>query len=263
LPKKGDNIVKTLSILLALTALAFTQLADASAVATSVAGTVRVQSGQAAPRILRQGDEVVQGDTISTGPNSSVVLKFDDGQVTALTGNSRMQVTAYEYNPQAHTGNMLLSLFVGGMRAITGLIGHAQPDKVKYRVATATIGIRGSEGIMVTDGTNVVLTVITGEFVFTFQGKRVRVPAGEGVSATAAGQLSLATAQRILDGLPQNFRDAIQDAQALQNAINSARPGQPRAIIPGQQGQQGQQGFQNSGQGPQGNGPGGGGGSGS
>jgi hypothetical protein len=262
LPKKGDNIVKTLSILLALMALAFTQLADASAVVTSVAGTVRVQSGQAAPRLLRQGDEVVQGDTISTGPSSSVVLKFDDGQVTALTSNSRMQVTAYEYNSQAQTGNMLLSLFVGGMRAITGLIGHAQPDKVKYRVATATIGIRGSDGTMVTDGVNVVLTVIGGDFVFTFQGKTVSVPAGEAVYATAAG-ISLATAQQILDGLPQNFRDAIQDAQALQNAINSARPGQPRAIIPGQQGQQGQQGFQNSGQGPQGNGPGGGGGSGS
>lgn len=263
MPKKGDNIVKTLSILLALMALAFMDVAAASAVATSVAGTVRVQSGQAAPRILRQGDEVVQGDTVSTGPNSSVVLKFDDGQVTALTGNSRMQVTAYEYNPQAHTGNMLLSLFVGGMRAITGLIGHAQPDKVKYRVATATIGIRGSEGIMTTDGANVVLTVISGEFVFTFQGKTVRVPAGEGVHATSAGQVTLATAQQILESLPQNFQDAIQDAQTLQNAINSAQPGVPRDVVPGQQGQQGNQGVQNSGQGTQGSGTGGGGGSGS
>jgi hypothetical protein len=256
LPKKGDNIVKTLSILLALMALAFTQLADASAFVTSVAGTARVQSGQAAPRLLRQGDEVVQGDTISTGPNSSVVLKFDDGQVTALTSNSRMQVTAYEYDSQAKTGNMLLSLFVGGMRAITGLIGHAQPDKVKYRVATATIGIRGSEGIMATDGTNVVLTVLTGEFVFTFQGQTVSVPAGEGANATAAG-ISLATAQQIFESLPQDFRDAIQDAQSLQNAINAAQPGVPRQVIPGQQG------FQGQGQGVQGSGAGGGAGSGS
>jgi hypothetical protein len=248
--------MKALSILLALMALAFTQLADASAVVTSVAGTVRVQSGQQAPRLLRQGDEVVQGDTISTGPSSSVVLKFDDGQVTALTSNSRMQVTAYEYNPQAKTGNMLLSLFVGGMRAITGLIGHAQPDKVKYRVATATIGIRGSDGTMVTDGVNVVLTVIDGEFVFTFQGKTVNVPAGEGASASAAG-ISLATAQQILQSLPQSFQDAIRDAQSLQNAINSARPGEPRAIIPSSSG------FQGSGQGTQGSGSGGGGGSGS
>ena len=137
--------MKKLSLLLALMALLFTDLAAAAgAVVSSLTGTVQAQTGSAAPRVLRQGDQVVQGDTVSTGPRSSVVLKFDDGQIAALTADSRMQVTAYTYNPQAQSGNVLLSLVVGGMRAITGLIGHNNTQNVGYRAATATIGIRGS-----------------------------------------------------------------------------------------------------------------------
>ncbi len=78
--------MKTISVLLALTALLFTDLAlAAGAQVTSLTGTVQVQTGAAAPRTLRQGDQVAQGDTVSTGPGSSVVLRFDDGQVAALT----------------------------------------------------------------------------------------------------------------------------------------------------------------------------------
>src|SRR6185312_8874990 len=88
MPQQGGNIMKKISILLALFALFFTDLAlAASAVVTSLSGSVQVQTGAAAARALRQGDEVVQGDTITTGPASSVVLKFDDGQVAALTAS--------------------------------------------------------------------------------------------------------------------------------------------------------------------------------
>src|ERR1700694_1397795 len=114
--------MKKISVLLALMALLFCDLvlAAASAVVTSATGTVQVQSGSAPARTLRQGDEVAQGDTVSTGASgSSVVLKFDDGQVAALTANSRMTITSYQYNPAAESGNVLLLLINGGRRALT------------------------------------------------------------------------------------------------------------------------------------------------
>ncbi len=137
--------MKKLSIFLALLVLMFTELAFGAggAVATTITGTVQVQTGAAPLRVLRQGDEVAQGDTVMTGAASAAVLKFDDGQVAALTANSRMTITAYQYNPQTGGGNILLSLIGGGMRAITGLIGKRSPSQVAYRAATATIGIRG------------------------------------------------------------------------------------------------------------------------
>ena len=116
---------------------------------------------------MRQGDEVAQGDTVITGANSSAVLKFDDGQVVALTANSRMTITAYQYNPATESGNVLLSLVTGGMRAITGLIGRRSPSQVAYRAATATIGIRGTDGTIATNGTDVVVTVTDGVMTFT------------------------------------------------------------------------------------------------
>lgn len=214
--------MKRISIALALMALLFTDLAlAASAVVSSLSGSVQVQTGPAAPRILRQGDEVAQGDTVLTGPASSVVLKFDDGQIAALTANSRMQVTAYAFNPQAKTGNILLSLVVGGMRAITGLIGHNQPDSVKFRAATATIGIRGSDGMILTDGTIVVVTVTEGAFTFTFAGETIVIPAGRGALGVD-NRITQGTAQQIFNQLPPAFQEAIGGLTGLTNQINQA-----------------------------------------
>src|SRR5690349_22182117 len=101
--------MKKISVLLALFALAFSELVFASAVVTSLTGTAHVQVGSSPARTLRQGDRVNQGDTVSTGSGSSLVLKFDDGEVAALTSNSRMTITAYQFNQQSGTGNVLLS----------------------------------------------------------------------------------------------------------------------------------------------------------
>lgn len=220
--------MKKLSVLLAFLALFLADFALAqSAVATSITGTVQVQTGTATARPLRQGDEVRQGDTISTGPVSSAVLKFDDGQIAALTANSRMTITAYQYNPQARTGNVLLSLINGGMRAITGLIGRNQPERVAYRAATATIGIRGSDGNIATDGTNVVVSVNEGVLTVTVLGQTFVIPAGQAV-LLLNGRISQGTIQQIFNQLPPALQAQIGGLQGLTDAINAAFPGIPR-----------------------------------
>lgn len=222
--------MKKLSLLLALTMLLFADLAlAAGAVVTSLTGVAQVQTGSAAPRALRQGDPVAQGDTVFTGPASSVVLKFDDGQVAALSANSRMQVTAYAYNPETRSGNVLLSLVVGGMRALTGLIGHNQPQNVNFRVATATIGIRGSEGEMVTNGVTVALVVTVGEFTFTFNGDTVTVTAGRGVFGVD-GRIIPGTLEETVRRLTPEDQRTLGDLDALTKAINDAAPGVPSAV---------------------------------
>lgn len=220
--------MKKASALLLFLALGFVQAVLAqSAVATSVTGTVQVQTGSAPARPVRQGDEVRQGDTVSTGAVSSVVLKFDDGQIAALTANSRMTITAYQYNAQARTGNVLLSLINGGMRAITGLIGRNQPDRVAYRAATATIGIRGSDGTIVTDGVNVAVTVTEGALTFTYAGTTIVIPAGQG-ALLINGRVTPGTIQQIFNQLPANLQAQIGGLQGLTDAINRASPGVPR-----------------------------------
>jgi hypothetical protein len=224
--------VRTISVLFALFALAFTELVFASAVVTSLTGTVQVQIGTAPARLLRQGDRVNQGDTVSTGSASSAVLKFDDGQVVALTANSRMTVTSYQFNSQAGTGNVLLSLIDGGMRAITGLIGKNSPDKVSYRAATATIGIRGTDVTIVTSGGNVVVAVTDGAISFTFNNQTVTIPAGEAIHARPDGTFSRGAINQIQSQLSQTplgqqILNALGGLVGLTAAINQAAPGTP------------------------------------
>ena len=228
--------MKKISIFLALLVLIFTELAfGAGAVATSVTGTAQVQTGSAPPRILRQGDELQQGDTVMTGAASAAVLKFDDGQVAALTANSRMTITAYQYNPQTGGGNVLLSLIGGGMRAITGLIGKRSPSQVAYRAATATIGIRGSDGVMiVTPQGEVFVTVTEGGFSFQLPGQpAVFIAQGEAIRARPDGTFSRGAAaaiQRELAGTPagQAILAVLNSVDAIQNAVNQAGAGTPR-----------------------------------
>lgn len=214
--------MRTIATLLALATLFVATLASAAgAVVTSLSGSVQVQAGAAGPRALRVGDEVAQGDTVFTGANSSVVMKFDDGQIAALTANSRMQVSAYSYDPPTQRGSILLSLVVGGMRAITGFIGHNQPNNVRFRAATATIGIRGSDGTIITDGVSVAVTVSEGAFTFTLGTETIVIPAGRGAIG-ANGIITPGTATEIFNRLPANFQSAIGGLEGLTNAINQA-----------------------------------------
>ena len=161
-----------------------------------------------------------------------MVLKFDDGQVAALTSNSSMTVTAYAYNKQAGTGNVLLSLITGGMRAITGLIGKNTPDRVSYRAATATIGIRGTDVNIATAGGHVVVVVNDGSISFSFGGQTVVIPTGRAVHARPDGTFSQGAINQIagqLQGTPlgKDIVNALGDLAGLTNAINQAAPGTP------------------------------------
>ena len=200
----GGNTMKKVSTFLALWLLFFAGLALANtAIVTAAAGSVQAQTGTAPARALRVGDQVRQADTIITGPASSAVLKFEDGQVAALTANSRMTITAYQYNPQTQSGNVLLSLIDGGMRAITGLIGRRSPDNVAYRAATATIGIRGTDITIVTSGGNIVVTVAEGIISYRVgNNPPVTVNAGQAIATTNERGTIRASAAAIIAALP-------------------------------------------------------------
>jgi hypothetical protein len=213
-------MIKKISVLLAFVTLLFAELALAqgAAVVTSATGSTLVQTGSGTPRVLRVGDQVVQGDTISTGRASSVVLKFDDGEVTALTQNSRMTITSYQYEPASQKGNMLLSLVTGGMRAITGLLGRNMPERVAYRAATTTIGIRGTDVSIGTDGTNVVISVTDGEIVVTFNGVDHRLKAGD-KAYIQGGEFHVGVPTAGMPASALGF--AITDLQGMTNELNA------------------------------------------
>ena len=95
------------------------------------------------------GGMVFEGDVLNTGRRSHAVVAFrDEGRVT-LQPNTVFQVEKFQYskaesNRAKPKENAILRLLKGGVRVVTGLIGRKQKDNYKFKVASATIGIRGT-----------------------------------------------------------------------------------------------------------------------
>jgi len=96
-------------------------------------------------RQISKGDEINPGDTIKT-TDGRVQVRFTDGGYMSFQPNTEFKVEDYSYSgKQDGTEKAFFRLIEGGLRAITGVVGHV--NKPNYKVATpvATIGIRGSE----------------------------------------------------------------------------------------------------------------------
>mgnify|MGYP000169462366 CR=1 FL=1 len=116
---------------------------------TNISGVVSAQTPGGGSRILTGNGEVQAGDTITTQNESFARVRFSDGTEAALRPNSTLRIDSFRYDPDAlQADNLVMSLFKGGLRAITGFVGkRGNPDSHKLRTTTATIGIRGTDYI--------------------------------------------------------------------------------------------------------------------
>jgi hypothetical protein len=197
--KEKIMLRQCMKVFMAATLALMCQLALAQvAVIDALTGTAQAIPGAGAPRALKKGDNVNQGETVTTGAASSVVLRFEDGQVVALTANARMAISSYVYNKaEPAKSNMLLNLAQGGMRAITGLIGKAKPSNVAYRAGNATIGIRGTDLEVGVAGDDLYVVAESGEAEVELEGKLA---------------VALASGQPFAMTLPVALPDAIADS---------------------------------------------------
>lgn len=111
-----------------------------------VNGVVQLTSAAGQSHALQKGDTVSEGDTLSSATAASAQIKMSDGGLVAMRPDTQLKIDSYRFNGQQDGSEQgFFSLFKGGFRAITGLIG--QLHKSNYRIATpsATIGIRGTD----------------------------------------------------------------------------------------------------------------------
>lgn len=111
-----------------------------------VAGSVQAAGLDGRQRTLLKGMEIGPGDTVQTNGNGRAQLRFSDGGYISLQPNTQFRVDEYKYegktdgNEKGH-----FSLIKGGLRAITGAIGHVNKSNYRVNTPVATIGIRGTE----------------------------------------------------------------------------------------------------------------------
>lgn len=125
----------------------------AAATIQSVSGAVQMtpQGGLAGP--LAVGQRVEAGAAIKTGLNSAATLRFDDGQMVALSNETTYVLDEYKFNPHKPEESSFLSTLVkGGLRAVSGIIGEKNPKDLKFKTLVATVGIRGTDFDLFFDG---------------------------------------------------------------------------------------------------------------
>lgn len=121
-------------------------------------GNVTDQAADGSRRTLHDGDGIYSGDSLSTGRGAYLDLDFADGGRILLRPGTRFQIEHYHYAAAAPVQTAVpaiarsevresafFRLIKGGLRAISGLIGHVTRADYRLDTPVATIGIRGTE----------------------------------------------------------------------------------------------------------------------
>jgi hypothetical protein len=110
-------------------------------------------------RPLSKGTDIDTGDTIQTGDGRAQV-RFIDGGFISLTPNTEFKVNEYNYSGKADgTEKGFFGLVKGGLRAVTGAIGHTNKKNYLVNTPVATIGIRGTEFLATLENDKLIVRV--------------------------------------------------------------------------------------------------------
>lgn len=101
---------------------------------------------------LEKDATVSAGDTVITGEDGRIQMRFSDGGLVSLMPNSRFAVEEYSQPTASSEGSASVNLLKGGMRALSGSIGKKDHDSYKLKTDVATLGIRGTQFVVVLDG---------------------------------------------------------------------------------------------------------------
>ena len=106
-------------------------------------GAVQAQGTAGGLRPLVQGAAIERGDTLVTGADGALQVRFVDGALLIVRDNSRLRVD--DYRADGGSLHSVMSLIAGGMRTLTGRIGKTRRDAYVLNTPTATIGVRGTD----------------------------------------------------------------------------------------------------------------------
>jgi hypothetical protein len=150
-----------------------------------VFGEASLRGANGQVRAVAKGTEVLDGDTLVTG-NGRAQIRFTDGAFVSLQPNTEFGVREYRYEGRTDgTERGLFALVRGAMRTVTGAIGRYNRASYQVRTPTATVGIRGTGGLIeVLPDLSTLIKGTSGIWVLTNPAGQIDVPAGTSAIAT-------------------------------------------------------------------------------
>jgi len=124
--------------------------ADRAGRVLSLQGAVQATSADGDERLLADDGVIREGEVIRTR-GGRVQIRFQDGALVSLGPRTRFQVERYDRADNADAsredggGSVVMELFRGAMRTITGAIGDSPGDEYRMETPVATVGVRGTQ----------------------------------------------------------------------------------------------------------------------
>jgi OmpA-OmpF porin, OOP family len=94
---------------------------------------------------LAEGDNIREGDTISTPVGASVLLQLSDDAKLLVRAGTTVRLTQIVNDGPVEKRSQLIELTLGALRYVTGALGKLQPQAVRFKTPTASVGIRGTD----------------------------------------------------------------------------------------------------------------------
>lgn len=186
---------------------------------------------------LSRGDSLHEGDTLLTGEDGRVHLRFNDGGFVSLIPHSEFRIDAWHFSGELDGNERLgMRLLKGGLRTISGRIGKM--SRAAYELATraATIGIRGTEYtvLYLPDG-SVNGTVAEGQIAVCNQGGCLDVSASYSFLVTSPNSQPVLTDRAAELSVPPTrtkakAADAGEAKQKTANGSDLPRGTKPEAV---------------------------------
>ena len=181
---------KLMQICLLAASLFMAQAAFANAVGTVIfkTGDVSVTHIDNSVTAAEKNAPLNNGDTIETR-DGRVQFSFIDGGKVSLQPNTIFKIKKYEFSGK-EDGNeyALTELVKGGLRTISGLIGHKNRERYQLKTTVATIGIRGTEFTVNFNGDVMLMTTNHGSVdVCSNDGACLNAITGQTIAVSAAG----------------------------------------------------------------------------
>ena len=136
-------------MLLALISAAFAVEAGAAAGRVEFAfGGASVTGADGRTRPATRGSELDTGDVVRT-TDGRVQIRMTDGAYISLQPNTEWGIKNYRFEGKTDgTESAFYSLVKGAMRTVTGLVGRVNRNRYQVGTPTATVGIRGTGGLI-------------------------------------------------------------------------------------------------------------------
>jgi hypothetical protein len=144
LPRKCTAI-KALLFAAWLLAATLAWAGQAAGTVTHLNGPLLAKKADGTVKVLARKSTVEEGDTLITEKNTYARIKFSDNSEITMRPNSQLKIESFAFDEaRPEEDKASFDLVKGGLRAVTGILGKRNNERVTMKTPTATIGIRGT-----------------------------------------------------------------------------------------------------------------------